>query len=90
MPRRNRIPFEHRERNVQAFEDNGEDDLMVADTFGVNRSIARGIVARYIRIHERPRGSRNNVRVDDAMWDCIEEILNENCLLTLFQINPSA
>ena len=56
----------------------------------VNQSTARGIVARYIRegrIHERPRGGRNNVRVDDEMRDCIEEILNENCLLTLSQIN---
>ena len=63
---------------------------MVADTLGVNRSTARGIVARYIRegrIHERPRGGRNHVRVDDEMKDCLEEIINETCLLTLYQIN---
>ena len=48
MPRRNRIPIEHRERIVRAFEDEAEDYLLVADTLGVNRS-TRGIVARYIR-----------------------------------------
>ena len=47
-------------------------------------------MARYIRegrIRERPRGGRNNVHVDDEMRDCLEEIINENCLLTLTQIN---
>ena len=90
MPRRNRIPLEHRERIVRAFEDEEEDYLLVADMLGVNRSTARGIVARYIRegrIQERPRGGRNNVRVDDEMRDCLEQIINENCLLTLAQIN---
>ena len=90
MPRRNRIPLEHRERIVRTFEDEQEDYLLVADTLGVNRSTARGIVARYItegRIRERPRGGRNNVRVDDEMRDCLEQIINENCLLTLAQIN---
>ena len=90
MPRRNRIPLEHRVRIVCALEDEEEDYLLVADTLGVNRSTARGIVARYIRegrIRERLRGGRNNVRVDDEMRDCLEEIINENCLLTLIQIN---
>ena len=47
-------------------------------------------MARYIRearIRERPRGGRNNVRVDDEMRHCLEEIINENCLLTLTQVN---
>ena len=92
MPRRNRIPIEHRERIVRAFEDEAEVYLLVADTFGVpvNRSTARGIVARYIRerrIRERPRGSRNNVLVDDEMSQCLEVIINENCVLKLSQIN---
>ena len=55
-----------------AFEEEEEDYLLVADTLGVNRSTARNIVARYIRdgrIRERPRGGRNNVRVDDEMRD---------------------
>ena len=39
------------------------------------------------RVNERPRGGRNNVRVDNEIRDCINEILNENCLLTLQQIN---
>ena len=30
MPRRNRIPIEHRERIVRAFEDEAEDYLLVA------------------------------------------------------------
>ena len=90
MPRRNRILLEHRERIVKTFEDEEEDYLLVADMLGVNRSTARGIVARYIRegrIQERPRGGRNNVRVDDEMRDCLEQIINENCLLTVAQIN---
>ena len=91
MPRRNRIPLEHSERIVRAFEDEEEDYLLVADTLGVTRSTARAIVARYIRegrIRERPRGGRSNVRVDDdEMGDCLEVIINENCLLKLTQIN---
>ena len=70
MPRRKRISLENRERIVRGFEDEEEDYLVVADTIGVNRSTARGIVARYIRevrIQERPRGGRNNVRVDEEM-----------------------
>ena len=90
MPRRNRIPIEHRERIVRAFEDEAEYYLLVADTLGVNRSTARGIVARYIRegrITERPRGGRNNVLVDDETRQCLEDIINENYVLTLSQIN---
>ena len=52
--------------------------------------MARGIVALYIRegrIGETPRGGRNNMRVDHEIRDCLEEIINENCLLTLTQIN---
>ena len=90
MFRRNRISQEHRQRIVQAFENEDEDYLLVADTLGVNRSTARGIVARFIRegrIHELPRGGRNNIRVDEEMRDCIEKIINDNCVLTLVQIN---
>ena len=66
------------------FEDPTEDYLSVADTLGVNRSAARSFVATYLRegrVNERPCGGRNNVRVDNEMRDCINEILNENCLL---------
>ena len=40
-------------------------------------------------IRERPRGGRNNALVDDEMRQCLEEIINENCVLTctLSQIN---
>ena len=89
--RRNRIPNEHREsRIVRAFEDPHEDYLLVADMLGVNRSTARGIEATYVREgrpHERPRGGRNNVKVDDEMKQCLSEIVDENCLLTLSEIN---
>ena len=63
---------------------------MVADTIGVNRSTARSILARYIReggIAERSRGGANNIRVDNEMKDCLNDILNDNCMLTLAQIN---
>ena len=73
---------------MRGFEDEKEDYLVVTDTLGVNRSTARAIVARYIRKgRERPREGRNNVRVDEEMRDCLEEIINENCLLTLARIN---
>ena len=90
IPQRNRIPLEHRDRIVRAFEDEEEHYLLVVDTLGLNRSTARGIVARYIRegrIRERQRGGTNKVRVDDEMRDCLEEIINGNCLITLTQIN---
>ena len=51
---------------------------------------ARSIVARYIRearVEERPGGGRNNVRVDEEMRNCLSEVVDENCLLTLWQIN---
>ena len=73
MTRRNRIPVEQRERIVRAFEDEERDYLLVTDTFRVNRSTARCIVARYFRearIRERPRGGRKNVRGDNEMRHC--------------------
>ena len=75
-------------RLVQAFENTAEDYLHVADTLGVHRSTARGIVATYVResrVEERPRGGRNNTKVDDEMRACLNEIVNENCLMTLNQ-----
>ena len=33
------------------------------------------------------RGGRNNVKVDDEMKQCLNEIGDENCLLTLSEIN---
>ena len=90
MPPRNRIVLEQRQRIIQAFEDVSEDYLTVAATIGVNRSTARSIFARYLRegrIAERPRGGANHVRVDDEMRNCLNDIINENCQLTLAQIN---
>ena len=50
------MPLEHKERIVRAFEDEEEDYLLVADTLGVNRSTARGIVAHHAAscaLHQR-------------------------------------
>jgi len=71
-PRRNRIPNEVRRRIVRAFENPTEDYQSAADTLGVKRSTARSIEATYLREgrgKERPRGGRNNVRVDSEMRD---------------------
>ena len=90
MPPRNRISLEQRERIVRAFEDVHEQYLAIAETIGVNRSTARDIVSRYARegrIAERPRGGANHVRVDDAMRNCLDDIINENCLLTIAEMN---
>ena len=90
MPPRNRILLEQHQRIIQAFEDVNEDYLMVAATIGVNRSTARSIIAQYLwegRITERPQGGTNHVWVDDEMKNCLDDILNKICLLTLAQIN---
>ena len=87
---RNRVPNKHHERLVRTFEDEHEDYLLVADTLGVNRSTAKGIIAKYVRegrIRERARGGRNNVKVDEEMKECLGVVINENCLLTLREIN---
>ena len=90
MPPRNRILLEQRQRIIQAFKVVNEDYLTVAATIGVNRSTAKSIIARYLqegRIVESPRGGANRVRADDEIRNCLNEILNENCLLILAQIN---
>ena len=70
MSGRKRIPIKHRDGIVRVFENEADDYFLVADALEVNRSTARGIVARYIRegrIRERPRGGQNNVLIDDKM-----------------------
>ena len=87
---RNRIPNEVRGRLVRSFEDPTEDYLMVADTLGVNRSTARGILTWYIcegTAQERPRGGRKNVKVDNDIKRCLNDIVDDNCMLTLTEIN---
>ena len=87
---RNRIPIEVRKRLVRAYEDPTEDSLTVADTLGVNRSTARGILTRHIReggVQERPRDGRNNVKVDDDIKKCLNDLVDDNCMLTLTEIN---
>ena len=91
--RRQRISQEGRgypKKLKNAWSGPDQDYLTVADTLVVNRSTARGIIARYIRENrtaERPRGGRNNVKVNDEMKQCLEAIVNENCTLTLEAIN---
>ena len=88
--RRRRIAQEDRERLVRAFEETDQDYLVVADTLGVNRSTARGIITRYIRenrVHERQRGGRHNIKVNEEMRQCLEDILSENPMLTLEAVN---
>ena len=88
--RRMRICQDDRQRLIHAFEEPDQDYLEIADTLGIKRPTARGIIRRYLqhnRVDERRRGGRNNVRVDDVMKNCLEEIVNENCLLTLRAIN---
>ena len=74
---------------MRSYEDPTEDYLMVADTLGVNRSTTRGIL-RYIcegGVQERPRGRRNNVKVDDDIKQCPNDIVDDSCMLTLIEIN---
>ena len=90
--RRRRIARKDRERLVRAFEEPDQDYLLVADTLGVNRSTARGIVTRFVResrVHKRQRGGRHNIKVNEEMRQCLEEILNENPMMTLEAINAS-
>ena len=73
-----------------AFEEEHEVYLAGANTIGVYRSTARGIVEKYVRegrIAERLRGEQNNVRVDEEMEECLSDIVNKNCILTRSQIN---
>ena len=90
MPRRDRISLEQRQRIIiQALEDVNEDYLTDAATVELSRSTARSIVAGYLqegRIAERPHGGEHYVRVDYKMRNCLNDISNENWLLTLAQI----
>ena len=49
-------------------------------TFGIMNS-------KRCTCRERPRGCQNNVLVDDEMRQCLEEIINDNYVVTLSQIN---
>ena len=88
--RRQKISDKNRQLLIRAFDDPEQDYLTIADTLGVNRSSAWGIVKRYLvegRVEELPRGGRNNLKVDDEMKQCVEAIVNENPVLTLEAIN---
>ena len=87
MPRRNRISLEHRENREGIWGREGRLSCGHghARSEPINGKRHCGSLHREGR--ERPREGRNNVRVDEEMRDCLEEIINENCLFTLAQIN---
>ena len=62
MFRPNRIIQEQRQQLVQAYENEGEDYLLVVDILGVNRPTVRGIVARWIREERIHTELSNKVR----------------------------
>ena len=67
-----------------------DDYLVVGHTLGVNHSTARGILTRYIRedrVQGRPRGGRNNVKVHDDIKQCVNDIVDDHCMLTLTEFN---
>ena len=74
--RRCRIVQEYRERLVRAFEEPDQDYLVVVTRF-----------IRENRVHERQRGGRHNIKVNEEMRQCLEEILSENPMLTLEATN---
>ena len=39
------------------------------------------------RVEEIPCGGPNNIRVDGEMRECLNDIVNEICLLTLMEVN---
>ena len=55
--------------------------------FGANYNMARNInVATCIQegcTHEKQRGGWNNVKLDEGMMECLSEIVDENCVLTM-------
>ena len=60
----------------------------MAVTFGVNRSTAREMSLDNLEKGvESPRGGRNNVLVDDEVMQCLQDMINEKCVLTERQIN---
>ena len=49
-----------------------------------------GVVASYIcegRTEQRPRGCCNNVKIDDEMKECLNNIVNEDYVMTLCEMN---
>ena len=85
MPQRSRRSLVHRERIVRGFEDQEEDYDSYGHiiTYMINGKRHRGALYQRGQDPRRPRDGRNNVHVDDEMRDLLEEIINENCLLTL-------
>lgn len=79
-----------RNRIIDAFLSDDSDYLVVADTLGVKRQTARSIVVTYLRDNRRDaiqRGGGRPLKTDQEMKDCLQEILDDNPLLTLNDIN---
>ena len=83
---RNRID---KGRLVRTYEARKHDYLAI-DDLGIDSSTERGIIDRYLRqnrVDERPPGGRNHVKVDEEMRRYLDEVFNENCMLTFTAIN---
>ena len=66
----------------------------MAETLGIKRQTARSIISVYLRDREHrheplPRRGPHHSKVDEGMRGALQEILDENPLLTLDQINES-
>ena len=92
--RRNRGPYNNvsnqdRNRIIDAFE-NDQDYIKVAETLGVKRQTARSIIIVFLhqgRHDAIPRRGYCPSEVDDEMRDSLQEILDNNPLLTFDTIN---
>ena len=88
--RYNKVSNADRNRLIDDFEGEQLDYLVVADTLGVKRQTARSIVLNYIRENRRealPRGGRRRSKTGQEMKNCLQQLLDENTLLTLKQLN---
>lgn len=90
--RRRRISLEDKKRLVRAHT-NGEDYVQVADTLGINRSSARSILSKALKLddpeelEEKRRGGPHNIKVDDQMKAAMSEILDRNPTITMKKLN---
>ena len=88
MPNNTTSP-EDRERLISAAE-RDEDFIMLAHQLGIKNRTAYDIVSKFMRTGRRenlPRGGAHNIKIDDEMRDVVQQIIEENPLLTLDDIN---
>jgi transposase len=86
----NQVSNQDRNRIIDAFENDAMDYVQVAETLGVKRQTARSVIVVYLRHGRRdaiPRRGHRPPKVDDDMKDTLQQIVDENPLLTLEAIN---